>query len=73
MCTHWMISQPHRGVFFSALSFYSVHFLVHDAANNNDDTAVDNTMTRSETKLDSPVFEDPLFHSMSVIEGSERT
>lgn len=48
---------------------------VHDVAddNNRDDTAVDDTMTRSETMLEDnvcPIFEDPLFHSMSVIDGS---
>ena len=48
------------------------HCVVHD--NNKDDTAVDDTMTKSETMLEDnvcPNFEDPLFHSMSVIDGSE--
>ena len=53
------------------------HWVVHDVAddNNKDDTAVDDTMTRSETMLEDnvcPNFEDPLFHSMSVIDGSEK-
>ena len=53
------------------------HWVVHDVADgsNKDDTAVDDTMNRSETMLEDkvcPNFEDPLFHSMSVIDGSEK-
>ena len=47
---------------------------VHDVTDSKNDMDVNDTMTSSETKLDlgCSVFEDPLFHSISVIEGSEK-
>ena len=56
------------------LSYSRANFVAHDVAsdNSNDDTIIDDTMTNSETMLEPTVLDDPLFHSMSVIEGSEK-
>ena len=59
---------------FAFLSYSQANFVAHDVAsdNSNDDTIIDDTMTNSETMLEPTVLDDPLFHSMSVIEGSEK-
>ena len=56
------------------LSYSQANFVAHDVAsdNSNDDTIIDDTITNSETMLEPTVLDDPLFHSMSVIEGSEK-
>ena len=68
------IFQSNANILLAFLSYSQANFVAHDVAsdNSNDDTIIDDTMTNSETMLEPTVLDDPLFHSMSVIEGSEK-